>query len=84
MFMTPTVWEMNPITRKIEAHSMMIYDFFAKHKDGNLEAEEVVDYDYGTQTEAIAAWIRKALKEGYTVETLNNNLEYVHIIGFKE
>ena len=84
MFMTPTVWEMNLKTRKIEAHSMMIYDFFTKHKDDDLEEVALVDYDYGTQTEAIAAWIRKALKEGYTIETLNNNLERVRIIGFKE
>ena len=84
MFMTPTVWEMNPKTRKIEAHSMMIYDFFEKHKNGNLDEGVIVDYDYGTQTSDIAAWIRKALKEGYTVETLNNNLEHVYIIGFKE
>lgn len=84
MFMTPTVWEMNLKTRKIEARSMMTYDFFTKYQDDDLDEVVTVDYDYGTQTEAIAAWIRKALKEGYTVETLNGNLERVRIIGFRE
>lgn len=84
MFMIPTLWELNPITRKVDAQPMSIYDFFAKHKDGNLEAEAVIDYDYGTQTDAIAAWIRQALKDGYTVTTLNHSLERVRIIGFKE
>lgn len=73
--------EKDNYTGKINTKPITHYDFFARHHDGNLEAEEVFDLDYGTQAPQAAQFINDALDGGDTVDTLNDSLERVQIVG---